>query len=368
MKKFWNRGAILVMFAIALPTLFIFTGFGIETGQLYMHKAILQNTADAAALAGTAAIQTSFDGKERSRLVQVVPDDAEKEINTDVPDNGADEYLRKNSNNKLTIQKKGTDVFTSLYKKKDGNKDLYYYSVTVKEVVPLFFMRFAGFDKSDVAANAISYCEVQNKPAKDWYHMFHWELAQIPTEERLAYDQHALINMASLFIGRTPKQALKIINPTNPQANENHIKNGKEILILNYQDKQNDDTYIETFIGFGDTRSPQAINWSRDDFGEYNESLGYIPLDTYNPELGHFADMRFFFSDWVLTDMPDVDNNKRTFRISFKLDENGLISEARVRINRKRNYYHELDITVKNDGYAGQTRPESHGSYTDNAL
>ena len=198
--------------------------------------------------------------------------------------------------------------------------------------------------------------------------MFHWELALIPAEERLAYDQHALINMASLFIGRTPKQALKIINPTNPQANESHIRNGKEILILNYQDKQNDDTYIETFIGFGDTRSPQAINWSRDDFGEYNESLGYIPLDTYNPELGHHEDMRFFFSDWVLNDMPTVDNNKRTFRISFKLDESGHINEARVRINRKRNYCHELDITVKANGYAGQTDPEAHGTYTDNAL
>lgn len=126
--------------------------------------------------------------------------------------------------------------------------------------------------------------------------------------------------------------------------------------------------YNETFIGFGDTRSPQAINWSRDDFGEYNESLGYIPLDTYNPELGHHEDMRFFFSDWVLNDMPDVDNNKRTFRISFKLDESGHINEARVRINRSRNYLHELDMTVKADGYKGQTDPTKTGAYTDKAL
>ena len=78
--------------------------------------------------------------------------------------------------------------------------------------------------------------------------------------------------------------------------------------------------------------------------------------------------MRFFFSDWMLQDWPDVDNNKRTFRISFKFNEQGIITEARVRVNRKRNYLHELDMTAKSDGYTGQTNPGMSGAYTDNAL
>ena len=367
-KKYWNQGAILVMFALILPTLFIFTGFGYETGKLYMRKAVLQNTADSAALAGIIQMRQQSNNEGMHNLTLTVPDNAAKETDTSVPDSAADEYLRKNSGNQFSIEKKGQTVFTSLYKAAGENKETYYYSVTVTETVPLFFMRFAGINESDVGANAIAYWEKPNKPAKDWYHMFHWELAQIPAEERLAYDQHALLNMAKLFLGKTAKQALKIINPNNPNVSESYLKQGKEVLILNYQDKQNDDTYIETFIGFSDTRSPQAINWSRDDFGEYSEALGYIPLDTYDPELGHFEDMRFFFSDWMLQDWPDVDNNKRTFRISFKFNEQGIITEARIRVNRKRNYLHELDMTVKSDGYAGQTNPGMSGAYTDNAL
>lgn len=360
-----NKGTVLVMLALLLPLIFMFTGLAVDTGSLYAQKARLQNIADAAALAGATALQDKDDNKNAINLVLVLPDEKEAAEGINIANARADEYIRKNSGNELTID----NATTKLYKKTEDNGDtLYYYFLAVQYTTPTYFMKIVDINETTVGAAAIAVYRQPKKQTKDWYHMFHWELALIPAEERLAYDQHALINMASLFIGRTPKQALKIINPTNPQANESHIKNGKEILILNYQDKQNDDTYIETFIGFGDTRSPQAINWSRNDFGEYNESLGYIPLDTYNPELGHFTDMRFFFSDWVLTDMPDVDNNKRTFRISFKLNEQGVISEARVRINRKRNYYHELDITVKNNGYAGQTHPELHGAYMDNAL
>lgn len=364
MKK--NKGAILVMLALLLPLIFMFTGLAVDTGSLYAQKAKLQNTADAAALAGATALQEKYKVQTVINLALVLPDEKEKaEKEIDIANARADEYIRKNSGNELTL----ANATTQLYKKSEDNGDtLYYYFLAVEYTTPTYFMRIIDINDTTVGASAIATFKVPKKMEKDWYHMFHWELALIPAEERLAYDQHALINMASLFIGRTPKQALKIINPTNPQANENHIRNGKEILILNYQDKQNDDTYIETFIGFGDTRSPQAINWSRDDFGEYNESLGYIPLDTYNPELGHYEDMRFFFSDWVLNDMPTVDNNKRTFRISFKLDESGHINEARVRINRSRNYLHELDMTVKADGYKGQTDSTKTGAYTDKAL
>ena len=47
-----ERGAIFVLTALLLPVLFGFMGFAYDVGNLYMHKARLQNVTDAAALAG----------------------------------------------------------------------------------------------------------------------------------------------------------------------------------------------------------------------------------------------------------------------------------------------------------------------------
>ncbi len=47
-----ERGAIFVMFALLLPVTLGFLGFAYDVGNLYMHKARLQNVTDAAALAG----------------------------------------------------------------------------------------------------------------------------------------------------------------------------------------------------------------------------------------------------------------------------------------------------------------------------
>ena len=50
-----ERGSILVLTVILLPIMFAFLGFGYDFGNIYMHKARLQNVADAAALAGARA-------------------------------------------------------------------------------------------------------------------------------------------------------------------------------------------------------------------------------------------------------------------------------------------------------------------------
>ena len=47
-----EKGAVFVLTAILLPMLFGFMGIAYDVGNLYSHKAKLQNTADAAALAG----------------------------------------------------------------------------------------------------------------------------------------------------------------------------------------------------------------------------------------------------------------------------------------------------------------------------
>ena len=56
-----KRGAVMVLFAILLPVLFGFVGFGFDVGLLYMQKGKLQDIADATALAGAAHLGEKDD-------------------------------------------------------------------------------------------------------------------------------------------------------------------------------------------------------------------------------------------------------------------------------------------------------------------
>lgn len=47
-----QKGAILALTALIFPLLIAFTGIAIDFGNVYLHKSILQNSADAAALGG----------------------------------------------------------------------------------------------------------------------------------------------------------------------------------------------------------------------------------------------------------------------------------------------------------------------------
>lgn len=64
-----KRGAIMVLFAILLPVLFGFVGFGFDVGLLYMQKGKLQDIADATALAGAAHL-----GEEGDAVAKAVAD------------------------------------------------------------------------------------------------------------------------------------------------------------------------------------------------------------------------------------------------------------------------------------------------------
>ena len=62
-----ERGSILVLTALLLPIMFGCLGIAYDVGTVYMHKARLQNVADAAALAGGRAYlqsQTKTNGKD----------------------------------------------------------------------------------------------------------------------------------------------------------------------------------------------------------------------------------------------------------------------------------------------------------------
>ena len=66
-----KRGAVMVLFAILLPVLFGFVGFGFDVGLLYMQKGKLQDIADATALAGAAHL-----GEKNDAVAKVVADSA----------------------------------------------------------------------------------------------------------------------------------------------------------------------------------------------------------------------------------------------------------------------------------------------------
>ncbi len=368
-----QRGSIIVHTALLLPLLFMFVGLGYDVSYLYMEKGKLQNVVDASALAGTAALRQEHGGDTLSRLITAIPtgentsaDDSDKET----ADTAATQYFLKNLNLEQTSSSNNFD--SEIVVQKSGEtKKLVYYTVTGKQVVPLSFMRIIGQDTANVSAQAIAvYEKPVNQSTKDWYHMYRWELAQISNEERLAYDQQALIGMAKLFIGKTAEQAINIFMPNASNNTKkslvNHIKKSKEIIYLNYTDKGNDDSVIQTTINDRDTRSPQAINWSRGDFGTYDETSQTISLDSYNTEYSHYEDMRFFFSDWMLETRDNVDRNRRSFRLSFTFDSTGTITAARCRINRDKEYLYELDVTVTSDGYEGQTEPGKTGTYKGN--
>ena len=51
----FQRGSILVLTAVMLPVILLFCGLALDMGELYAHRARLQNAADAAALAGPSA-------------------------------------------------------------------------------------------------------------------------------------------------------------------------------------------------------------------------------------------------------------------------------------------------------------------------
>ncbi len=370
-----QKGSIIVHTALLLPLLFMFVGLGYDVSYLYMEKGKLQNVVDASALAGTAALREEHGGDTLSRLITAIPsgentdaDDSDKET----ADAAATQYFLKN----LNLEETSSDnTFDSeiVVQESGETKELVYYTVTGKQVVPLSFMRIIGQDTANVSAQAIAvYEKPVNQSTLDWYTCSRSTLlAQTTAEERLAYDQQALINMAKLFIGRTARQALNIMMPNGADFGTGYIQQAHhEVLFMNYREDADDNP--TSTIKLDGLRSPQAINWSRGDFGTYDETSQSIPLDTYDSTLGYSAeegysaDMRFFFSDWMLETRTDVDYNRRSFRISFTFDSTGTITASRVRINRGTEYLYELDVTVTSDGYEGQTYADKTGTYKGN--
>lgn len=161
-----ERGVIFVLTALMLPVLLGFMGFAYDIGNLYMHKARLQNVADAAALAGgraflesqnkteTATIKkdtvdtltgNNNDAAGRSELAYGLGDNpktkdrsSSKHADADI---AADSYIYKNIVNLGTTIKSDKYSHYALLSTNNGsNAPKTFYRVGLYEDVPLYFL------------------------------------------------------------------------------------------------------------------------------------------------------------------------------------------------------------------------------------
>ena len=139
-----QRGAIFVLTALLLPVIFGCLGFAYDVGNLYMHKARLQNVTDAAALAGGSVFGEKAQGTDSKTGTTVSFDFATS------PHKEADDEARKYiNNNKINL---GNDIkveeLSALAYPLDidttngvvTQKADVYYRVIASEKVPLYFI------------------------------------------------------------------------------------------------------------------------------------------------------------------------------------------------------------------------------------
>ena len=147
-------GSVIVFTAVAISALLGIAGLAYDVGNLYMHKARLQNVADAAALAGARAyadsqkLETGRDGLDefkdmqssaKSPLYYSTKDNPQTKSHIDTPhplaDKAADDYIYNN------IINLGTTVAT------DGFS---HYALVSNETVPKAFYRVGLYEYVDL--------------------------------------------------------------------------------------------------------------------------------------------------------------------------------------------------------------------------
>ncbi len=137
LKKCWRQtGGVIVLTALALPFFLACIGLAIDVGNLYIHKSRLQNTADAAALAG---------GREYASKQEDWHDESHPQADAE-----AAAYIN------LDIATLGGGTLAGQrYKALKADEDTIYYGVRLTENVPMHFMRILGLEEQEVIADAV---------------------------------------------------------------------------------------------------------------------------------------------------------------------------------------------------------------------
>ena len=138
--KLRQKGAILVLTALALPMLICATGLAVDLGNIYFQRSRLQNAADAAALAGAHAYA----------------DNNEKVKSHPKADQAALQYITGKSHNLETDENIAPPNYQA------QNKDnVTYYRVKLEKNVPLYFLKMF-YSKSSFTVPAESFAAINS--------------------------------------------------------------------------------------------------------------------------------------------------------------------------------------------------------------
>ena len=145
-----ERGAIFVLTALMLPLLLGCLGFAYDAGNLYIHKARLQNTADAAVLAGGGAYVEALKEYASNGVVTSITEE-QRETAKETLKSSAAQYIR--NNNHIFATKEGKEEKFWLGKKttivgESTNNSTEYFRVNLTEPVQLYFLPILGIDSS----------------------------------------------------------------------------------------------------------------------------------------------------------------------------------------------------------------------------
>ena len=140
-----ERGSVFVLTAILLPVLCGFMGLAYDAGNLYMHKARLQNVTDAAALAAGAVYKERSQGTDGAAADGTIAHQG----NHQEADEAAEKYLftiyrdEINLGNRITIKDRSALAYQHA-PSVDGNTSTVrtdvFYRVVASEIVPLYFL------------------------------------------------------------------------------------------------------------------------------------------------------------------------------------------------------------------------------------
>ncbi len=275
MKEFWKkrmageqRGAFIVFTALAVWFLMMFVAFAVDFGNLYYHKARLQNAADAAALAGVARYvegesgQTGSGGSKmtmgKGRLI------GDKDVPADNVDSAEVEDFIKNNYEKQygSLNQKEANVWTEQPEKtqtEDGKEITtthHYCKVYLKDKIPTFFARIFGLSSLDVEARAVAMLDGMN--TKDTVASVDWA--------KVALD---LVGVA----GAAPNFSYETLRYNGYKGFKNSQISGDFILPYSDEDKDNN-RYVNSDDYTGVTKS-----------GPIQDEKGYI-IGYREPEEG----------------------------------------------------------------------------------
>ena len=222
MKELWKkgiageqRGAFIVFTALALWFLMMFVAFAVDFGNYYQHRSRLQNTADAAALAGVARYVKEESAKNNPSASKVTMGHGRLVGDKAVPDKSTaedvDDYIQSNYANRYgSLSQKAANAWSET--PEDGKETTHHYCrVDLEDTIPTFFARIFGLNELDVKVSAVAMLDETAEQKK-------WGQRLAGIAERLELLAPNLLWESLRINDNNTSQAFKITDLRNPST------------------------------------------------------------------------------------------------------------------------------------------------------